>query len=178
MVNAGLYSSATPQWYTPPDLARDIADFLGGIDLDPCAEPAQAIPASTHYVAPRQDGLALPWRLTEWEPTKVFVNPPYGRAISQWTEYALSHHRSQCEIILLLPARTDTAWFAPILRECSVCFLTGRLKFSGAVNSAPFPSALVYYGWRNEEFSVRFRKQGVVMWRAFSPNFPDPGDEA
>lgn len=176
MINAGLYSSATPQWYTPPKLARAIADFLGGIDLDPCAEPAKAIPATTHYVAPEQDGLALPWQLKPMETTRVFVNPPYGRTIGQWTAKALAHHRSHCETIMLLPARTDTAWFAPILRECPVCFLAGRLKFSGAANSAPFPSVLAYYGLRNEEFSVAFRQCGVVMWRAFSPDFPDPED--
>lgn len=47
--------------------------------------------------------------------------------------------------MLLVPARVDTLWFAP-LWGYAMCFVSGRLTFSEAENSAPFPTVIVYAG--------------------------------
>ena len=48
--------------------------------------------------------------------------------------------------VLLLPSRTDTMiWHDCIFGKAEVRFLRGRLKFAGAKNGAPFPSAIVIY---------------------------------
>jgi site-specific DNA-methyltransferase (adenine-specific) len=44
---------------------------------------------------------------------------------------------------MLLPARTDTAWFHDYAIKHKVTFIRGRLKFGGQIGSAPFPSILV-----------------------------------
>ena len=50
-------------------------------------------------------------------------------------------------VVCLVPARTDTAWWHDWAMRGSITFIRGRLKFGDAVNSAPFPSALVvFYG--------------------------------
>lgn len=47
---------------------------------------------------------------------------------------------------MLLPARTDTAWFHDYINgKAEVRFLRGRLKFGDAQNCAPFPSMIVVF---------------------------------
>ena len=74
------------------------------------------------------------------------MNPPYGRAIGKWVEKA---YREACRgalVVGLLPARTDTKWFHDfIYHKAQIRFLRGRLKFSGAIYSAPFPSMIVIW---------------------------------
>lgn len=51
---------------------------------------------------------------------------------------------------MLLFSRTDTRWFHKyIYHHAEIRFIKGRLKFSGAKNSAPFPSMIVIF--RNME---------------------------
>jgi hypothetical protein len=50
------------------------------------------------------------------------------------------------QIVMLLPARTDTRWFHDyIYGKTEIRFLKGRLVFGGLKNSAPFPSMLVIF---------------------------------
>jgi len=77
----------------------------------------------------------------------VFCNPPYGKEIEKWVKK--SYEESQKErttIVMLIPARTDTAWFHKyIYNKAEIRFLKGRLKFSESKNSAPFPSMIVIF---------------------------------
>lgn len=79
----------------------------------------------------------------------VFVNPPYGRNTARWLQKARGEVRLGRAklVIMLLPARTDTAWFhdevLPFAHD--VRFIRKRLKFGGSKINAPFPSMLVIY---------------------------------
>lgn len=139
-----LASSASDRWFTPPDLLREITAFLGEDYLDPCPArlPDEAI----------QSGLWLAWH------GRVYVNPPYGRAIAPWIRKAVTEPVD--ELLLLVPARTDTAWFQPLFAY-PICFLRGRLHFSEG-GRATFPSALVYIGPRHAAFHAAFRHRGVI----------------
>jgi hypothetical protein len=88
-----------------------------------------------------QDGLKQPWT------GRVFMNPPYGRAIGHWMRKALEAARSgEAEIVVcLVPARTDTRWWHDFAARGEVRFLPGRVRFGGGQNSAPFPSAVVVF---------------------------------
>ena len=161
--NAALFTSTTPEWYTPTDLLAEIAQFFADGYYDPC--PAR--------VADRAaiDGLTTTWA----EHAAVFVNPPYGRTIGAWTRKAQQTLREsgyRTEVLLLVPARTDTAWFQPLFHH-SICFLRGRLRFSGAVSGAPFPSALVYLGYRSPWFAHHFQARGPIVVR----HYPAPSDQ-
>ena len=142
----GVMSSASDRWFTPPDLLRDITDFLGGSYYDPC-------PASVSG-QPIESGLWASWT------SPTFCNPPYGRAIGAWIRKAMTEQVD--ELVLLVPARTDTAWFQP-LWTCAICFVRGRLHFSGAQGGAPFPSALVYRGQSPEAFAEAFSRWGTTV---------------
>ncbi|HET9111669.1 MAG TPA: hypothetical protein VFN78_12650 [Ktedonobacterales bacterium] len=89
----------------------------------------------------------------------MFCNPPNGRSIGAWTRKALTEPVT--EILLLVPARTEAAWFQPLFDQ-SVLFIRGRLRFSGSVSNAPFPSALVYRGPRPDAFAEAFGDLGRI----------------
>lgn len=157
--NAGLFTSATPEWYTPAHIIDRVESMFGHIDLDPCSNAKGAaanVPALNHYTAD-DDGLAQPWQ------GKVYMNPPYGDEIGPWVERIVRAFKDDeiYEGIALLPARTDTAWFQPLF-EYPICFVRGRLKFSGADNSAPFPSAIVYLGVDIDLFKDWFATLGRI----------------
>lgn len=148
MVASALATSKSDRWFTPPDLLADIEAFLGAGYLDPCppALPGQQI----------QSGLWMAWS------GSVYVNPPYGRAINAWIRKAMTEPVD--ELLLLVPARTEMAWFQP-LYDHTFCFIRGRLRFSGATENAPFPSALVYRGSRVDAFAQAFAHRGVIVRR-------------
>lgn len=154
------YSSDTYEWYTPTEIIECVLRVLGEINLDPCSNEGEPnIPALSHFTV-RDDGLAQNWF------GRVYMNPPYGRVISLWaeklnTEFIRSH---VIEAIALVPARTDTDWFR-LFRDCAICFIDGRLRFSGMNNSAPFPSAAIYFGKDISKFDVAFRDMGDVWVR-------------
>jgi hypothetical protein len=158
-VNAGLFTSATPEWYTPSHVIDRVIALFGEIDLDPCSNAKGAaanVPAGAHWTA-EDNGIAQPWH------GNVYMNPPYGDEISVWVARMVNAYEDG-EIdgaIALLPARTDTAWFQPLL-DYPICFVRGRLKFSGAENSAPFPSAVVYLGSDPQLFDDCFRSLGRI----------------
>jgi hypothetical protein len=94
------------------------------------------------------------------------MNPPYGRDIGRWVDKL---HRSWKEgavptAIALLPARTDTNWFRT-LRDVPVCFVEGRLRFSGQENGAPVPSAVFYLGADQTRFAANFSDLGDIYCR-------------
>jgi DNA N-6-adenine-methyltransferase (Dam) len=153
---SALMSSMSPEWYSPPQVVDPVLGFLGVIDLDPCADPGRAIPATMHFTM-ADDGLAHEWH------GRIFMNPPYGHGIGVWMSKLAAEFASGrvTEAIALVPARVDTHWWRDFPAR-SVCFVDGRLKFSGAKTSAPFPSALLYLGSRPEVFEAAFSPLGRI----------------
>lgn len=136
----GMFTSDTPEWYTPRHILDAVVAVLGSIDLDPCAEPAKAVPAREHFTA-EDNGLELGWR------GKIYMNPPYGREIVAWIDKLALEHESGnvTEAIALVPARVDTTWWRKLPHREWLA-VTGRLAFSDHENPAPFPSAVCYLG--------------------------------
>ena len=156
------YSSESVEHYTPKWVLDSVLCVMGEIDLDPCSNSGTDpnVPAMEHYTKD-SDGLSKEWR------GRVFMNPPYGDEIGQWTRKLADEVASGrvTEAIALLPARTDTAWWYNLITDrrywCVVHLLKGRLKFGDAESGAPFPSALVYFGDRRVEFVEELRADGV-----------------
>lgn len=136
----------TETWLTPEDLLRSLGEF----DLDPCAAPSPRpwATAKEHYEFPMQDGLMLPWK------GRVWMNPPYGKALGTWLAKLAAHGQGTS----LIFARTDTdAFFDYVWKEAdAVLFLRGRLHFhlpdgTRAPNNSGGPSCLVAYGSKDVE---------------------------
>jgi len=132
------FSSTSDEWETPQALFNELSWIFGGFTLDPCASPENA--KCARFFTRAENGLAQRWD------GKVFMNPPYGRAIGRWVKKALEESLNGALVVCLLPARTDTRWWQDYARRGQVWFLRGRLKFGQARNAAPFPSAIVIFG--------------------------------
>lgn len=156
---SGLMSSDSVDWYTPKRVLDAVVAAMGGIDLDPCADPDKTVPATTHY-READDGLAQDWA------GRVYMNPPYGRGIEAWVAKLAAAHRSGAvpEAIALLPGRIETDWFYAVEAEW-FCNIEGRLAFSGHPNAAPFPSVATYIGPNGEAFADVFVALGDVYQR-------------
>jgi hypothetical protein len=153
-------SSASPEWYTPKQLVNVVIKALGEIDLDPCSNVAPYnVPAKKHYTKD-DDGLSQPWE------GRVFMNPPYGKTIPQWTKRLEDEYNAGnvAEAIALVPARVDTRWYHYISKH-TVCFIKGRIRFElDGVKSNPsiFPSVAIYLGKDDTNFLSVFKDQGVT----------------
>lgn len=159
-MDATMFSSESNEHYTPGYLLDMVAEVMGGIDLDPCADPGKRVPAHRHF-AEEDNGLIMPWY------GRVFMNPPYGPNTRRWVEKLIAQLAigKTKEAITLTAARTDTRFFA-LLHGGPVCYVKGRLLFLNSSYdeqiSAPFPSALRYFGPNHAKFYEVFSRIGAV----------------
>lgn len=132
------WSSKSVEWYTPFD-AFNALDAKYNFTLDPCCTEENA--KCEKYYTKDDNGL-----IQSWEGERVFMNPPYGREISEWIKKAYHEARKGALVVCLIPSRTDTIWWHKYCMRGKIIFIKGRLKFGGASESAPFPSAIVVFG--------------------------------
>jgi DNA (cytosine-5)-methyltransferase 1 len=174
-----LFTAGTVEWNTPQVVIDALLRGWGSIALDPCSNEASIVPASLRLMLPTperaaqpatrgvrlEDGLAFDWDAVG--PRLVYVNPPFGlkgdAGALPWLVKAAA--AQVAEVVLLLPARTDTAAFHEhVFGRCdALCFWQGRLRFSGARDPAPFPSVFLYWGSSPEKFNAAFAPHGKVI---------------
>lgn len=120
-----LFSSLSPHWATPQHVYESLhAEFA--FTLDPCPLNAPSLAC-----------------LGSWEGERVYCNPPYGPEIKKY----LAKAKEAALSVFLLPARTDTKWFHDYCLSVAdeIRFIKGRLRFSGSIGDAPFPSMVVIF---------------------------------
>jgi hypothetical protein len=176
MVSKVLFSSKTPEWYTPESQvklalrAMDVERF----DLDRCS-PSQTgegthVPANVYYTK-ELDGLAQQWH------GKVWINPPYGREIAKWAAKLYQEYNAGrvTEAVALVPSRLDTNWFQDtLLVSGCIALIAGRIKFispDGIKSSATFPSTVFYFGPNRDRFSEVYGAMGYVCLCIKDPTF-------
>jgi len=140
------YSSEKMDWETPQDFFDELdAEF--GFQLDVCATAENA--KCSAYFDEQEDALSFSWIEEPVLGQMQFVfwmNPPYGREIGKWMKKAYEESQKGCTVVCLVPSRTDTAWWHDYaMKADEIRYIRGRLKFEGAKNSAPFPSAVVIF---------------------------------
>lgn len=141
-----MFSSKTDLWETPQALFDELNKEFG-FELDACAIKENA--KCDRYFTPEIDGLKQEWSGTVW------CNPPYGRQIGKWVKKAAE---SNATVVMLVPSRTDTAWFHDyIYGKAEIRFIRKRLRFGGSKENAPFPSMVVVF--RNSEQKERKQKR-------------------
>lgn len=133
-----MMSSETPEWATPQKLFDELdAEFQ--FTLDPCSTHENA-KCELHYTK-EDDGLSK-----NWGGQRVFCNPPYGRELSKWVKKCYDESHNGAFVVMLIPSRTDTAWFHDyIYGKAEIRFIRGRIKFGDSRINAPFPSMVVIY---------------------------------
>lgn len=153
MIDKSLLSSKTDNWSTPQHLFDTLnAEFH--FSLDACAdEHNRKCPL---YYTKEQDGLAQ-----DWCDHTVWCNPPYGRHVGEWVKKAYAASQCGATVVMLLAARTDTAWFHDyILGKAEIRFIRGRLIFGKTTDTrAPFPSMVVVFRPPFVGMNVQQRKE-------------------
>ena len=96
MLNDALFSSATPEWETPPDFFDEL-NFEFRFELDVCATRETA--KCRKFFTPEDDGLTQDWTGVCW------MNPPYGREIKKWMRKARESAQAGATVVCLVPAR-------------------------------------------------------------------------
>jgi site-specific DNA-methyltransferase (adenine-specific) len=119
---------STCNWGTPDDLYKKLDQEFAFND-DPCPEGGIF-------------GFERAWG------SSSFVNPPYSE-IPEWLGRAVEESRLGKTVVLLLPSRTDSAWFHDIVLPLAteIRFIRGRLRYkkNGVSGTAPFPSLVVVF---------------------------------
>lgn len=99
-----MFSSKTGLWETPQSFYDELNKEFQ-FTLDPCATPENA--KCEMFFTKEMDGLTM-----NWEGNRVFCNPPYGKEIGKWVKKAYGESKkSNTTVVMLIPARTDTAYF-------------------------------------------------------------------
>ena len=145
-------SSDSDDWWTP-QWVFDMLDQEFGFEIDVCASAENA--KCQRFFSREDNALDQEWAGVCW------MNPPYGRSgdqgIYQWMQKARQSAQAGATVVCFVPARTDTLWWWDHALEGEIRFIKGRLKFSNAANSAPFPQAVVI-------FRPGLIDQGQVIW--------------
>ena len=153
----------TDEKYTP-DWVLDLAiEVMGGIDLDPCADPRKRVPASKHFTI-EENGLQHGWD------GRVFLNPPFSRT-ADWLKHLCLYHLTGAvtQSITLVPVMVLSNKSARLLMhevasgfvilERNIAFLDSNYNSMGEMGL--FPCSLVYAGDKLNRFLNVAGKYGV-----------------
>jgi phage N-6-adenine-methyltransferase len=115
------FSSDTIECSTPQAFFDKLNDeFHFTLDVAASSENAKC----SRFFTPNDDGLLQEWHGVVW------CNPPYGRTISEWVKKAYKSAQNGTTVVMLLPSRTDPAWWHNwVMQASEVRFVRGRLKY-------------------------------------------------
>lgn len=178
-------------WYTPPELVDEIADWFGGtIDLDPCWSPRSFVKPRIGYTE-RDNGLVRPWHggisavdqssTDEWlhvgtelvDVRNRFLNPPYSHP-GPWLRMLAQLHASvrpelAGDSVMLIRIDTSTWWWAYAWEADAICWLHARVPFvrpgSTARSQPRDHHALLYWGTHDVAFRESWSWLGHVQLR-------------
>jgi hypothetical protein len=145
--------------FNTPRVVLDCIAQLGRIACDPCWNKRSKVKARIRYTE-RDNGLVQKW------PRRgiTYVNPPYGTALRRWVATIVQWGHNMREIVVLVPASTETAWFGVMRERCNACVCwKGRLTFDGCNTPAFFGSAVFYFGKRPHAFVHAFREHAYPI---------------
>src|ERR1700690_3549945 len=99
-----MFKSLSVEWPTPQKLFNELdAEFH--FTLDVCATAGNA--KYDRFFTEDEYGLVQPWA-----PEVCWMNPPYGRDLKYWMGKAFLEWVRGATVVCLVPARTDTFWWA------------------------------------------------------------------
>jgi len=137
-----MFSSLRQDWATPRALFEMLHREFHFV-LDVCATAETA--TTPRWIHKSEDALIQDWEKLAIGQA-VWMNPPYGRKIGDWTEKAYRTARHGSVVVCLLPSRTDTSWWHDYCMKGEIRFLRGRLCFDDKRRGrCPFPSAIVVF---------------------------------
>lgn len=120
-----LLSSASEEWGTPNKLFIWAGQKYGPFTIDLAATAQNTLVKAAFYTK-EDDALSKDWA----QHKHGWLNPPYGKGnkTGRWIQKAFDTAKAGGKLTLLLPCRSDTAWFHEILLPHGYYhFIKGRL---------------------------------------------------
>lgn len=150
--------SEQERWGTPPSFFNRLHDEFA-FELDAAAE-AWSAKVTTYFgldnpIPECRDALAVSWAdylgcrvknasrfgfptHVRARPPAVWLNPPYNRRVGDWLEKAHTEALEGCTVVVLIFARTSTAWWHDYaMKADEIRLVRGRLLFHDPVTRAP-----------------------------------------
>lgn len=169
-MNKSLLSSNNQKYETPQPLF-DSLNSMFHFDIDVCATYENT--KCQRYYTPEIDGLKQPWHNHK----TCWCNPPYRETL-KWIEKAYQESLLGATVVCLIAARTDTRYFQDYIFPYAkaICFIRGRLRFSGEKNPATFPSAIVVFSSEqlDQEKVKVLRRWGNVLLNNYTEPMNNP----
>lgn len=133
--HAALPPSATCEWATPWPLFRRLdAEFDFTVDVAASTENAKC----ARFYTMEQDGLKQ-----SWAGERVWCNPPYDHKSLTAFAYKAVYEKARGTLsALLVPVKSDQAWWHEYAIQHEIRFIRGRVAFGGAA-AAPMPVCIV-----------------------------------
>ena len=134
-----MFKSEKQTWETPDEFFTRL-DKIFSFNLDACADGSNK--KCEKYYTETDNSLTKEWFGSVW------CNPPYSKFQRDFVKHGYNESiKNDSTVVFLIPARPDTKlWQDFIFKKASlICFVKGRIKFKGAKDSAPFPSAIVVF---------------------------------
>src|SRR5579859_2314064 len=124
-------------WSTPQDVFDKLDDEFH-FDIDVCADDNNA-KCQMYYS--RQRGLIEDWGGV------CFLNPPYGKEISQWLKKALEVAANRDDtVVCLLPVRSNPPWWHNyVMKATEIRFVRKKLSFTGGMGVPFWGNAIVVF---------------------------------
>lgn len=118
-------------WETPPELF-ELLRVKYNFNLDLAASETNHLADNWKSGEDNCSGYCIPTcgLHSEISHTRIFCNPPYGDNIGTWIRRFAQLGRDWKQVVALVPANTDTRWFAQMADSASeIHLLTGRVQF-------------------------------------------------
>lgn len=157
--------TAFDEWETPSRLFDEINDVFN-FEIDVCASARNS--KCPLYFDMHKNALTREWKFKSW-----WMNPPSGRCIKNWLDYAITqHYKHDVNItgVALLSVKTDTHWFKEYVwdKAAYVIFLYKRIKYMNPYNDKTNcinsnPSCLVVYSKHPLPHIQKLSKLGRII---------------
>jgi len=124
--NSRMDGDAPTDYRTPEDLFSTLDDEFN-FSMDVAASKDNTLCLA--FWDEEANALFQEWGITNW------CNPPFHH-LEAWVDKAIFEMKCGHTTVMLLPNRTEQAWFARCLRYAySIRFIRGRLDFSGPTST-------------------------------------------
>lgn len=152
-----FHENSSDEFGTPPEFVRPLSEAVDGFDLDPASGAERTAHASTRFTK-EDDGLSREWFGTVW------LNPPFSEK-ERWVRRARAQVADENvqTAVVLLPVDTSTQLFHEHVTAAPVvCFVEGRLSFTGGDRNPNFGILLAVFGEVSDQLLDALDRKGVV----------------
>jgi len=132
---------------TPDELYASLNEEFS-FTIDVCADKENT--KCSQFFTVQDNALAK-----DWSGNVCWMNPPFGRSLSDFVKKAYAEGIKGTTVVCLLPVRSNTGWWHDYCMKGEIRLIRGRPKFQGYEHGLPWPLAVVIFGPKAENGVVK-----------------------